>query len=209
MRLTDQVMENPHAYRLWQAPFAEPKFAPVLAHNDLSRVRRVLDVGCGPGTNTHHFAGADYLGNRFQHEVHPVRATASSAEFSAGRRHALYGRSRRTFRLHLVEQLSSPYRYAGCPLPPGAPPHPFDGRRARTHPGPRAPRAPLPCPVPGPHSTGAGSLVPWRNGWSWSRAYSSRRFLNAIDLPHWEPRCGTKSTSKDGRRDERLDFDSR
>ena len=62
MRLTDQIMENPHAYRLWQAPFAEPKFAPVLAHNDLSRVRRVLDVGCGPGTNTHHFAGADYLG---------------------------------------------------------------------------------------------------------------------------------------------------
>jgi SAM-dependent methyltransferase len=55
-------MENSQAYRLWQAPFAERKFAPVLAHNDLSRVRRVLDVGCGPGTNTHHFASADYLG---------------------------------------------------------------------------------------------------------------------------------------------------
>lgn len=55
-------MENTRAYRLWQAPFAEQKFAPVLAHNDLSRVRRVLDVGCGPGTNAHHFAGADYLG---------------------------------------------------------------------------------------------------------------------------------------------------
>lgn len=33
-----------------------------MAHNDLSRVRRVLDVGCGPGTNTHHFADAEYLG---------------------------------------------------------------------------------------------------------------------------------------------------
>jgi SAM-dependent methyltransferase len=62
MRVIDQIMENPHVYRLWQAPFAELKFAPILAHNDLGRVRRVLDVACGPGTNTHHFAAADYLG---------------------------------------------------------------------------------------------------------------------------------------------------
>jgi SAM-dependent methyltransferase len=62
MKLTDRLMENPHVYRLWQAPYAELKFAPILAHNDLTRVRRVLDVGCGPGTNTHHFAGAGYLG---------------------------------------------------------------------------------------------------------------------------------------------------
>jgi SAM-dependent methyltransferase len=55
-------MENPHAYRLWQAPFAELKFAPILAHNDLRRVRRVLDVACGPGTNAHHFAASGYLG---------------------------------------------------------------------------------------------------------------------------------------------------
>jgi len=62
MRITDRVMENTHAYRLWQAPYAERKFAPVLAHNDLRQVKRVLDVGCGPGTNAHHFAGSDYLG---------------------------------------------------------------------------------------------------------------------------------------------------
>jgi len=62
MRLTAQIMENTQAYRLWQAPFAEQKFAPILAYNDLRVVRRVLDVGCGPGTNTHHFASADYLG---------------------------------------------------------------------------------------------------------------------------------------------------
>lgn len=62
MRIAAQIMENTQAYRLWQAPFAEQKFAPILAHNDLRAVRRVLDVGCGPGTNTHHFAGADYLG---------------------------------------------------------------------------------------------------------------------------------------------------
>jgi SAM-dependent methyltransferase len=61
-RLTEPVLENALVYRLWQAPFAEQKFAPIRAHNDMTRVRRVLDVGCGPGTNTHHFANADYLG---------------------------------------------------------------------------------------------------------------------------------------------------
>jgi SAM-dependent methyltransferase len=55
-------MENTHAYRLWQAPFVEMKFAPILAHNDLRQVRRVLDVGCGPGTNTRHFTHTSYLG---------------------------------------------------------------------------------------------------------------------------------------------------
>ncbi|HEV2492768.1 MAG TPA: class I SAM-dependent methyltransferase [Terriglobia bacterium] len=62
MSITARIMENTLAYRLWMAPFAEKKFAPILAHNDLSRVRRVLDVGCGPGTNTQHFAHVDYLG---------------------------------------------------------------------------------------------------------------------------------------------------
>ncbi len=65
MKLAARIMDNTQAYRLWQAPFAEQKFAPVLAHNDLSRVRRVLDVACGPGSNTHHFAGSDYLGLDF------------------------------------------------------------------------------------------------------------------------------------------------
>ena len=63
MSLSSRIMENTLAYRLWQAPFAEQKLAPVFAHNaGLRDVRRVLDVGCGPGTNTHHFAHADYLG---------------------------------------------------------------------------------------------------------------------------------------------------
>jgi len=62
MRAIDLLMENPHIYRLWQSPYAEMKFAPILAHNDLRQVRRVLDVACGPGTNAHHFAAAGYLG---------------------------------------------------------------------------------------------------------------------------------------------------
>lgn len=55
-------MEHTLVYRVWQAPFAERKLAPMLRHTDLSRVHRVLDVGCGPGTNARHFADCDYLG---------------------------------------------------------------------------------------------------------------------------------------------------
>ncbi|MDB4882314.1 MAG: Methyltransferase type 12 [Gemmatimonadetes bacterium] len=65
MKLHARLMENTLAYRLWQAPFAERKLAPLFAHNDVPGARRVLDVGCGPGTNTHHFSGADYLGIDF------------------------------------------------------------------------------------------------------------------------------------------------
>ncbi len=62
MSLSETLLERTFVYKMWQAPFAEQKFAPVLAHNDLGRVRRVLDVACGPGTNARHFAASDYLG---------------------------------------------------------------------------------------------------------------------------------------------------
>jgi SAM-dependent methyltransferase len=61
MRIAD-LMNQTWAYRAWQAPFAESKLRPLIAHADLARVRRVLDVGCGPGTNARHFAGASYVG---------------------------------------------------------------------------------------------------------------------------------------------------
>lgn len=56
------LLDNSLAYRLWQRPFADRKLAPILAHNDMGKVRRVLDVGCGPGTNTRYFTGMEYLG---------------------------------------------------------------------------------------------------------------------------------------------------
>lgn len=65
MKAYARLMENTLAYRVWQAPFAERKLAPLFAHNDVAAARRVLDVGCGPGTNAHHFAHADYLGLDF------------------------------------------------------------------------------------------------------------------------------------------------
>ena len=57
-----RLLDNVLAYRLWQSPFAERKLEPVLRHNDVRSARRVLDVGCGPGTNARHFLHADYLG---------------------------------------------------------------------------------------------------------------------------------------------------
>jgi SAM-dependent methyltransferase len=62
MSVTANILERTLVYRAWQAPFAEQKFAPVLEKNDLRAARRVLDVACGPGTNTGHFADVDYLG---------------------------------------------------------------------------------------------------------------------------------------------------
>src|SRR6478735_1373038 len=61
-RATDRLLESPLVYRTWQAPFASAKLKPFLTRVDLAHTRRVLDVGCGPGTNAPVFAGADYVG---------------------------------------------------------------------------------------------------------------------------------------------------
>jgi SAM-dependent methyltransferase len=86
----ERVMEQPWVYRLWQAPFADRKFEPVQRH--LGRPRRVLDVGCGPGTNAPRFRDAEYVGidiNEHYLEVgrarHPglfVQADLSTADLS-------------------------------------------------------------------------------------------------------------------------------
>lgn len=62
MSVTASLLENPWVYRAWQAPFVRQKLRPLLAHNDLRAVRRVLDVGCGPGTNAPLFQNMSYLG---------------------------------------------------------------------------------------------------------------------------------------------------
>lgn len=56
------LLEHTLVYAAVQAPFAEQKLAPLRRHNELTAIRRVLDVGCGPGTNARHFRGTDYLG---------------------------------------------------------------------------------------------------------------------------------------------------
>jgi SAM-dependent methyltransferase len=62
MKFFDYLLEQPFLFNLSQLPFTKQKFARILRHNDLSRVRRVLDVGCGPGTNAPSFAHAAYQG---------------------------------------------------------------------------------------------------------------------------------------------------
>ena len=62
MRLSSALMGYTLPYRVFQAPFAEKKLAPVRAHNDFSKILCVLDVGCGPGTNTHHFKSSSHFG---------------------------------------------------------------------------------------------------------------------------------------------------
>ena len=60
--MVERLLEQPIVYRWWMAPFAEQKLRPVQANGGVHQVRRVLDVGCGPGTNAGHFAHTDYLG---------------------------------------------------------------------------------------------------------------------------------------------------
>ena len=76
-RATDRLLERPFVYRVWQAPFVSAKLEPFLAEIRLRQVGRVLDVGCGPGTNAPVFAGADYVGI----DINPEYIRRASARF--------------------------------------------------------------------------------------------------------------------------------
>lgn len=62
MGAREWLLEHPAIYAAWQAPFAAQKFAPVERALQDQDVRRVLDVGCGTGTNAGRFTRADYVG---------------------------------------------------------------------------------------------------------------------------------------------------
>jgi SAM-dependent methyltransferase len=62
MSVFNYLLEQTIVYSSWQAPFASAKLELLLANNSIARARRVLDVGCGPGTNTSFFANSEYLG---------------------------------------------------------------------------------------------------------------------------------------------------
>src|SRR5262245_34023357 len=56
------ILEMPAVYAAWQAPFVSQKVAPFLRANDLQKIGRVLEIGCGPGTNAALFAKTPYVG---------------------------------------------------------------------------------------------------------------------------------------------------
>jgi SAM-dependent methyltransferase len=58
----ERLLEHPAIHAAWQAPSVAQKFAPVEREMRYDKIRRVLDVGCGPGTNARRFEGADYVG---------------------------------------------------------------------------------------------------------------------------------------------------
>lgn len=62
MRTRERLLEHPAIYSAWQAPFVAQKFAPVERKIRHDEIRRVLDVGCGPGTNAGRFHDVDYVG---------------------------------------------------------------------------------------------------------------------------------------------------
>ena len=74
-RATDRLLELPLVYQTWQAPFASAKLKPFLKYVDVKGTRRVLDIGCGPGTNAPVFAGRDYVGIDINPEY--IRTAAS------------------------------------------------------------------------------------------------------------------------------------
>ena len=60
--MIDQILSHPAVYRAWQAPFVRQKLAPFLANSSIGPDSRVIDVGCGPGTNATAFAPRGYVG---------------------------------------------------------------------------------------------------------------------------------------------------
>ena len=83
-------------------PFAGQKFAPILRHNDLGATRRVLDVGCGPGTNTGYFETADYLGLDINESCLSVRAPSISPQVPDDRRVSIHRRGDGRFDFILI-----------------------------------------------------------------------------------------------------------
>lgn len=155
MNLAASVLEHTLVYRAWQAPFAGQKFAPVLAHNPLHGVRRVLDVACGPGTNTKYFADADYLGIDFnEHYIQDARRRHGRNFVVADVRNYVAAPEDRfdfvlvnSFLHHLDTKdvlaiLTHLKVFA-------------DRRRAHSHAGTRAAREAVHCPLAGP-------LGPWQ-----------------------------------------------
>lgn len=76
------LLGHPAVYRLWQSPFAAQKLQPVVESGRISAARRVLDVGCGPGTNARSFDRAEaYVGIDLSEEYVAYASKHFSGDF--------------------------------------------------------------------------------------------------------------------------------
>lgn len=60
--MIDRILSHPAVYRAWQAPLVKQKLAPFLANSSIGPNDRIIDVGCGPGTNAGIFEPKGYVG---------------------------------------------------------------------------------------------------------------------------------------------------
>ncbi len=81
IRVLEQILEHPTIYSQWQDPFVERKFAPVERRLTDANIRRVLDVGCGPGTNARRFESAAYVGIDINESYLAVARSKYSGQF--------------------------------------------------------------------------------------------------------------------------------
>jgi SAM-dependent methyltransferase len=80
-RTRDWLLRCPAIYSAWQAPFVAKKFAPVERQIRRDTIRRVLDVGCGPGTNARRFEGAEYVGIDINEQYLAIARTKHRGRF--------------------------------------------------------------------------------------------------------------------------------
>src|SRR6476661_2658092 len=60
--LKEKILESSLGYKLWSAPVNRPKVEAIGRMLSKCGKGKVLDVGCGPGTNAEIFEGWDYVG---------------------------------------------------------------------------------------------------------------------------------------------------
>src|SRR4051794_35758133 len=62
LMLKEKILESSLGYALWSAPVNRPKIDAIRQMLQKCGKGKVLDVGCGPGTNAEIFADWDYVG---------------------------------------------------------------------------------------------------------------------------------------------------
>jgi ubiquinone/menaquinone biosynthesis C-methylase UbiE len=58
------ILDNPYVYFVWQYPFIHQKTAPFVSNAKIPDTKdfKVVELGCGPGTNAFLFQNVDYFG---------------------------------------------------------------------------------------------------------------------------------------------------